>query len=154
MVTLETLYNDYLRELENYAPEPFTETADEIIQKYKRNRCNDIRIIFHEGSPAGFLIIGKHPNCHPDCNYFICQSYIAPEYRKKGLMTKALADFEKDHKGRYCLDVLFKNFYARMFWFKRFKELGYVDITLPFIEHGVTGICDTLFFEPSIHKRK
>ena len=23
----------------------------------------------------GFLIIGREPDCHPDCNYFICQAF-------------------------------------------------------------------------------
>lgn len=154
MLTLETLYEDYLRELEEYEEEPFNTTAEEVLGEYRAERCNMINLLFDEGKLAGFLIIGTAPNCHPDCDYFIGQAYVRPESRRKGIMTSALSDFERKHHGRYCLDVLFRNFPARMFWFKRFKELEYTPITLPFIEHGVTGICETLYFEPIANNKR
>lgn len=61
-------------------------------------------------------------------------------------MKDVLDKFVNGHPGTYCLDVLFGNLEARAYWFRRFKELGYVEIFLPFIEHGVTGICETLYF--------
>ena len=140
------LYQAYLDELEQYADEPFDMTADDFEKMYKPRHYNK-KLIFDDGKLVGFLIIGQKPDCHPDCDFFICQAYISPEYRNKGLMTNALNEFVNGNKGRYCLDVMFRNHLARAYWFKRFKEMGYIDITLPFIEHGVTGICETLFFE-------
>jgi len=140
------MYRAYLDELDHYADEPSTMTAEEFLKMYKP-RYYEKKLIFNGGSLAGFLIIGQKPDCHPDCDYFICQAYIAPEFRGKGLMFNALREFIDRHKGRYCLDVLYHNHRARDYWFRSFRELGYIDITLPFIEHGVTGICETLFFE-------
>lgn len=149
MVTLESLYEDYCRELESFLDVPLDIDAVEVVSGYRKRRWNSIKLLFDEGMLAGFLIIGTAPNCHPDCEYFIAQAYVAPESRRKGIMTKAVSEFVKDHRGKYCMDILYKNYSARIFWLTRFRELGYELIQLPFMEHGVTGLCDTLYFEPA-----
>lgn len=142
------LYKEYLSELEKYTPEPFEEgTAEEAIKFYKKNRI-DTKLIFSDGKLVGFLIVSTLPYCHPECDYFICQSYLKPEYRGKGLMTGAVVEWVKAHPGKYCLDIIFGNKHAKSFWYRRFWELGYIGIELPFYEHGVTGVCETLGFRP------
>lgn len=140
------LYESYRSELEGYRADSIDETVEETLSLY--DTPYNANILIRDGNQlAGFLIIGESPNCHPDCDYFICQAYIKPEHRRKGLMTETLRKFIKEHPGTYCLDVLYGNVYARSFWFKFFKRAGYTDIDLPFIEHGVTGICESLYFK-------
>lgn len=75
--------------------------------------------------PVGFLIVGTPPNCHPDASYYIEEAYINPNYRRKGLMSKAVSDFVRNNKGTYCLFILNKNDAAKAFWPKTFAKLGY-----------------------------
>lgn len=130
------LYTNYIKDLESIRSKPFPDSPKE-----KRKWCQD----YIDGSyynwidiksnneTIGFLIIGTSPDCHPECDYFICQSYIIPKYRKHHFMTNAVYEFVKTHKGRYCLMILESNTYAHKFWFKLFGDLGYKPIELPIV---------------------
>lgn len=130
------LYADYLSELEKIRGIPFTDSPDE-----KWSWCQDYITSPHSrwidieanGKIVGFLIIDSAPDCHPKCNYFIAQSFIMPEYRKKHLMTDAVQRFVTEHGGKYCLMIIDKNTYARNFWFKLFDSLGYESFYLPIV---------------------
>ena len=80
--------------------------------------------------PVGFLVIGTDPNCHPDADYYIQEAYISPEYRRKGLMSKAVSDFIKEHEGTYCLFIIDNNEIALKFWSAVFKKTKYKSVNL------------------------
>lgn len=122
------LYSDYLKELEAIRGLPFPDSPDDKwfwCQDYINSDYSNWIDIFSDGLQVGFLIIDTAPDCHPKCNYFIAQSFIMPEYRKKHLMTDAVQRFVTEHGGKYCLMIIDKNSYARDFWFKLFDSLGY-----------------------------
>ena len=131
------LYADYVKELEKIRNLPFPDSNAE-----KRKWCQDyldnsyynwIDIRDNNSEIIGFLIIGTKPDCHPDCDYFICQSYIIPENREHHFMTNTVYEFVTNHKGKYCLMILDSNEYANNFWFKLFKDLGCKPMALPIV---------------------
>lgn len=130
------LYTDYLKELEAIRGLPFPDSPDDKwfwCQDYitsPHSRWIDIEA---NGKIVGFLIIDSAPDCHPKCNYFIAQSFIMPEYRKKHLMSDAVSKFVKEHGGKYCLMLIDKNDYAKKFWFSLFERLGYTELSLPIV---------------------
>ena len=118
----------YLKELEEIKGDKWQESEEE-----QKTWCDDyIKKSYYIWTDirfmdqiVGFLITGVKPDCHPSCDYFICQSYVLPEYRNKGLMTDAVNKFVKLHLGRYCMIILKNNNYAKKFWDNRFEDLGY-----------------------------
>lgn len=95
----------------------------------------------------GFLIIGTAPNCHPDADFYIEEAYIIPDFRRKGYMSAAVSEFEKAHKGTYCLFVLNENTPAKLFWEKFFQKLGYQPCFLRDVGAG-DEYCTQYGFEP------
>lgn len=75
-------------------------------------------IFSDDGQIVGFLILGKRGRDVPEgADYFIEQAYIRKEYRRKGLMTKALERYVRQgHYGKYALWVLEGNVIAQLFW--------------------------------------
>lgn len=78
----------------------------------------------------GFLLVGYPPNCHPNADYYISESYIIPMYRGHGYMSAAVSNFVNLHPGVYCLFVLKNNISAYLFWHKIFSSLGYTPCSL------------------------
>ncbi len=73
---------------------------------------------------VGFLIVSYNKeNCHPDANFEICELYVNPEYRRKGLAAKTVKEYVYKHPGIYSLDILVGNNTASRFWYKIFKDL-------------------------------
>lgn len=71
----------------------------------------------------GFIILGIGRNLErelgePKVDYFIQESYIKPEYRRKGIMTKAVNEMLENHKGIMGLYILKNNKPALAFWHK------------------------------------
>ncbi len=128
MFDRKSLYKDYLSEIEDIRGEKFSEPEEE-----KNAWCDDYMIksyytwidIRYLDQIVGFLIIGTRPDCHPQCDYFIAQSYIRPGYRKRGLMTDAVTKYVDEHPGKYCMIILEKNTVAELFWSNLFKDLSY-----------------------------
>lgn len=128
-----SLYADYIKDLEAIKGKPFPDTDEEKRQWCQdyidQNHCNWIDIT-QDGLIVGFLIICTFPECHPDCDYFISQSYVHPDYRKHHLMTNAVHKFVTEHTGNYCLMILKRNDYAKRFWFNLFQDLNYKPLDL------------------------
>ena len=82
----------------------------------------DIKV---EDGRVGFLVIGYGNNTHPDADYYIQEAFVMNGYRKRGLMSRALSDYMKDHEGCYVYYVLRKNMEAKYFWNSFFKKAGY-----------------------------
>ena len=121
------LYKNYVKELSAY---------DDVLSEFDDDWLPDIGgviwiDIYDESDIVGFLIIGKNENdCHPDCDYYICQSYVAPGHREKGLMSQTVSAFLSEHHGVYGYDVLKRNVYADTFWKNLFKRLGTIPVNL------------------------
>lgn len=129
------LYGAYLLELEQCRDEPRENIPESQIDEWFQEYLDDLWCLWQDircgDSLAGFLIIGRGgANCHPDADTAICEAYISPEYRHKGLMRNAVASYVQSHSGTYCLIVLPENRYAKAFWPKLFADLGYEQISL------------------------
>ena len=129
------LYWKYLQELEKIDGVKWEESDDE-----KRTWCNDYLTCEHYewidvrylDQIIGFLIIGTEPDCHPDCDYFICQSYILPEFRMRGLMTKTVTQYVNAHIGKYCMIILKNNHSAKKYWKNLFYDNSYKQMQLSY----------------------
>ena len=80
--------------------------------------------------PVGFLVIAKYPECHPDADYYIAETYIKPEYRRQNIMLTTVSNYIKNHTGIYSLFIASKNDVAKKFWERVFKNVNYVPIYL------------------------
>lgn len=129
--TKHALYKEYCCELDLFRPIPLAPT-DNVIDSW----CDDYisgsdctwRNIFDDDTQemVGFLIIGKMGDeKHPESDYSIAQAYVKPEYRKRGLMTRAVNEYITKHTGIYSLLVLRNNKKAASFWKNTFENAGY-----------------------------
>lgn len=79
---------------------------------------------------VGFFTVYQAPNCHPDCDFYIEDSYMMPEARNQGLMQKAVQKFVTENPGKYCLFIVDCNEPARHMWPAAFQKLGYAPMEL------------------------
>ena len=121
------IYYEYCLELNQYCDEDISDRAES--DKY----CDDLRtgtyykwidIENDNGQLIGFLVTSQI-DCHPDADFHVAQSFVKPEYRKQGYMTKAVHEQLKKNKGIWCLLILKDNEYAYKFWNDVFKSAGY-----------------------------
>lgn len=127
-----SLVINYLRELSIIKGDPcnsFEKRRDEA-----RELLNHPQIKWHwlfDGEPTienmcGFLAIGFRDNCHPDCDYFISQTYVGPGHRRKGLMSAFFKQWLDEHKGAtLCMFIIDNNEIAKKFWFSLMPSIGY-----------------------------
>lgn len=130
----KALYTAYLEELDTYRisprPEPLDEQQQWFYDYLNNNDCHWHDIIWDD-QLVGFMITsGVLPNCHPDADYSICEAYIVPEYRRKGLMSATVQRFVCEHPGIYCLLVIQGNRNAQHFWTNLFHQMGATDVAL------------------------
>lgn len=125
-------YLDELQEIKGLSPvsrEQARKEARELIDhpqinwylRFKR----DAKEYHTPGEFMCFLAIGFRDNCHPACDYFISQTYVAPQFRRQGIMTDFAGSWIKQHEGRYCLFIIDRNKPALAFWKKLFTSLNY-----------------------------
>lgn len=124
------LFAAYVNELNKFRPDnPETETeAREQCDIYISSPDCTWKNIFAPDTNelVGFLILGKSgKEKHPDTDRAIAEAYVAPEYRRQGLMTAAVKDYESRHKCTYSLLVLRENMDALSYWEKLFDEMHY-----------------------------
>ena len=74
---------------------PFLKWEDVYAENDREKQTNSV----------GFLIYGTFPECHPDADYYFAETYIKPDYRRKGIMKEKVQDFVKTNGGVYCLFV-------------------------------------------------
>lgn len=89
---------------------------------------------------VGFFTVYQAPNCHPDCDFYIEDSYVIPEARNQGLMQKAVQKFITENPGKYCLFIVDCNEPARHMWPAVFQKLGYESLELPNVLPEKPGI--------------
>lgn len=125
----------YLKELHNNYNLPYMSDTlfDNPYAGYFLNRqkyTEWIDIYDDNDNLVGFLIMATQPICHPDADYYIEESYIKPEHRNKGLMTKTVSEILDNKEGTFCFYVLKENLAAKRFWERVFKEHDYEKIEL------------------------
>lgn len=114
------LYGYYCDELNEYCVEKMTDadiciTLLEYTQRSKEDPNFEwIDVMSEEGEVIGFLIVIKNPEW--DIDYFIAQTYISQRFRRQGIMKKVVTDYLTNHKGKYGLYILDKNYKAKTFW--------------------------------------
>lgn len=87
--------------------------------------------IWMDDQIVGFIIIGNGlPYAHPESDYSICEAYVSPEYRHRGLMTSVVRSVVEESPGIYSLLVLDGNNYAKLFWQKVFASMRYIPVQL------------------------
>lgn len=138
----EKLYIEYRRELlcdiEGVDAEPrwrsrsFVRLVDQNPDIYEW-----VDIMYGE-ERVGFLLICLTPTACHGCDLAIEAAYVKPEFRRRGLMTKAVTEYVTAHSCVWSLVVIRKNTYARQFWVNLFDVLGYTRIyTLEFEDGGL-----------------
>lgn len=132
---MEELYKEYCKELSQYDNEEFEEGSDvEMLDAYlQMDGCKVIEIK-QDKKLVGFLITLQNSFMYKELK--ICEAYILPEYRRKGLMTKAVnkAVNRIEHKNVKML-VYDKN-PAKVFWKKLLSDMGYKNLAMfPFTEN-------------------
>jgi predicted acetyltransferase len=134
------LYDAYIKELGRYDTELLHETPA-ARWKWCEDYITDpdaywLDIADDTDSLCGFLIISSSAaDCHPVCDYYICQAYVCPDMRGKGLMTKTALSFITAHRGTYGYDVLKGNRKADRFWKSLFAKLNALPIGLALIRN-------------------
>ena len=111
-----TLFEDYCRELNKYGAE--FERQHVVTQCLEYRRIGNWIPIKISGKEVGFIIIIPGRYYSTELDYFIEQVYIAPEYRRRGIMKLNLDEMFKAAPGRYGLFILDKNYMAKGFWHK------------------------------------
>lgn len=151
-----SLFMDYVHELDEIAKQ---ETVDE--EEIIRN-CITCMTTDHfnwqdiqcEGEIVGFLITAVYPECHPDCDHFIVESYVQPQYRHKGLMSQTVRNFVKQNPGKYCMVILNLNEYAKGFWAHLFSEMNYAPMTLREVPNTFQANITQYGFQPNLTEKE
>ena len=83
--------------------------------------------ILEEGEEVGFLVLGHGwVYCHPMCDLHVCQAYVEPGHRGRGLMGEAVRRLVGAPAVRaVSLMVLKANEGARSFWPHMFESMGF-----------------------------
>ncbi len=136
----EQLYLQYARELGNYTDSLKEENLSDgdVLKRARRllpggeiGDCTEWIDIKKDGKIVGFLIMSTAPDCHPQTDYFLNQTFVLPEYRKQGLMSTTLKQFISEHPGKkYSIIIHRKNKWARTFWQAFFLTIGYTTMSL------------------------
>lgn len=143
------LYTEYMYELSKF----FTKsvTPEEIEYGFnQQNNSPDIiwNDIFYEKKRVGFVILGINEMCHPDADYFIVNTFVKQQYRRKHLASDTVTRFLQERPGKYCLDIITRNFTAEQFWENTFHKNRYVPIYLRHIPHNTEPGVLTYAWEP------
>ena len=121
---LELLNDDKLENLfYNLSNNPYMKWID----IYPDSHINNVSIY---AEPIGFLIIGQYPECHPDADYYIVDTYVKQEHRRQHIMSEVVLDYIKTYGGKYCLFIASRNNIAKSFWTSIFDKANYKPISL------------------------
>ncbi len=118
------LYEQYCVELELYDEEEIdytSDTAQKVAEVYLKQPCFEWIDIFYCGILVGFLIIGRNLDIHGN-GFYICEAFVLPRYRRKGLMTAAVKKALDGYHGMVYYEVFRRNLIALAFWRSIFTE--------------------------------
>lgn len=137
------LYDEYCKELSKFDPQIYASRTEVMkwCQDYMDENYTWLDITV-AGRTIGFIIIGEKAlgaDISPQFDYFIEQTYIMPDYRRKGFVFNVLNKFVSKHKGKYGLLIIQNNFKARDFWRYTIPRLGGYQIPVNFDGFMVHG---------------
>lgn len=100
--------------------------------------------VFHK--EVGFLLIARgEPYAKHGEDYRIQETYVKPEYRKRGLMTSAVKSFFKGHPGRYSLEIMVSNPDAGDFWMNLIGKNRFDNNAILHHDNGVIDMIERFF---------
>lgn len=118
-------YKHELCSIDNTTPLP----NDMYVEQFEFFHSNPDKISFipivHNGAGVGFIIIGNSNNEQvksKGLDYFIEDTFILPDYRRKGLMQKVVQDYFNSHAGTYGMVLIDKNKLGKSFWHSVIKD--------------------------------
>ena len=122
------LYKQYLLEFQKLGLIKITKNDEEIKAYVDSEFINNkeykwINLFNDDNTICGFLLIQRREGSNP--LFYISESYILPQERKKGIMLSAIQDFVSRHAGRYQSFVLKGNDEKVWYWKKTFSKCGY-----------------------------
>lgn len=120
MTDREKMFLDYKREL--CAISGYDELVDPV-EDYIKD-CNFFQTdedaewlsISKKGKEIGFIVVLHGRLVAPPLDYFIEDTYILPEYRRQGIMKRAVEELLEEHAGLYGLEIIDENKPAHKFW--------------------------------------
>lgn len=132
MRTRKQMFFQYLKELYSISGSPLLtrEQQEQLYRQCFMDGAQWIDITNGKGQVIGFIIIATHPNCHPDADWYIQETYIVPEYRNQGYMSRWVSKWLSEVQATICLFILNKNTCALRFWQHIFHKNNYVPVHL------------------------
>lgn len=115
------LFCEYVDELECIRGKRLSSLRDRPLWFQELCDNGDWIDIYDEGKVCGFLIVYQTREW-AEHDFFICQAYVAPKSRRKGLMSETVMQYTAEHPGIYGLIILERNTYAQKFWKGLFEE--------------------------------
>lgn len=135
------LFEEYFKELEGFMDKKnyTNKEVQEWFWLYHRKNCYEWINIYYANQIVGFLVIELPKTLKAKekleitfglSDYFIAQSYIKKDYRRKNLMSSAVKQYVKQHPGKYGMIWLKRNAAAHKFWKHVFQDIDYTQTGL------------------------
>ena len=131
-------YGDYCTELDKYLPSQEND-LEMLILTLLGDPDVYIQMIYWDKNLAGVFLYGIGHNCHEECDYYIQDFYIIPQFRKQHIGQSVVERFTKEHPGRYCLRVIESNEPAQRFWKTVWNKIGAKDISDELTDYTPAG---------------
>ena len=112
------LYREYCQELKQYDKDPSPwdmKQAADYAESCIRGRGYEWLDIYQDNILCGFLILGYDLPVHGN-GLYICEAYVKPDFRERGLMSDLVRNKLRSRKGKIYLTIYDKNLYAQEFW--------------------------------------
>ena len=120
----------YILELNKIEPNVTERSQEALEEEYFFCPGTEYILLMCGNDCAGFAIIGRGVNCHPDADMYIEEFYIRPEYRNKGC-GHTFAKMLLDGVQAVCFIVLKKTAKAEKMWKEVFSDWKDVSIQIP-----------------------
>ncbi len=115
----ESLYSSYINEIKFFNPNIRNIDADQIIKNYKEVSCfSDLFWfdLYYGPEVVGFILVTNGVHCPQCADYHIMEMYLKPQYRGKGIASKALDKLFSNNPGKVMFFTLETNVDANKFW--------------------------------------
>ena len=124
---LYSAYCDGLRGI-NGGPLPGDDRISDfgIVEHYLSGRRFVWRLVMDGDRFIGFLLTCRSKDlANVGAGFEITESFVLPQYRRRGIMTKLVTDVLSNEEGRCLMLVLKRNLYAFSFWRHLFRKAGW-----------------------------
>lgn len=115
------VYVGYKNELMKYGGQHSCAYFNKCWAKHYNDLLNDKDVqyisVVESGREVGFFIVrGGESATKLGVDYYIEDVYIYPDFRGRGIMKKFVAEFFRNHSGRYGMELIGENKNATKFW--------------------------------------